>query len=166
MYGPVDGIGFVDWSFAGVFAGTGAAKIVARMFWKSPCGFASLIVIFPVASSAVMPEMSPFFVSENVSAPTVFVKKPTPGESTRKSRLIAYLKSLALTAVPSEYLRPLRSVSVYVLPSDEICGRSSASAGTIVAPSGPLTCLYPRRLRYTFHITCQPCTVYDRPGSR
>src|SRR5207253_6535212 len=103
MYGPVDGIGVVDWSFAGVPAGTGAAKIVARMFWKSPCGLPSLIVTAPVASSAVMPGMSPFFVLENLSAPTMFVKKPTPGESMRKRRLIAYLKSLALTGVPFEY---------------------------------------------------------------
>ena len=66
------------------------------MFTKSPCGLTSLIVILPVASSVVIPEMSPFFVFENSSAPTMFVKKPTPGESTRKSRLIAYLKSLGL----------------------------------------------------------------------
>src|SRR6266568_1988909 len=166
MYGPVDGIGCVDWSFAGVPAGTGAAKIVARMFWKSPCGLFSVIVMSPVASSAVIPEMSPFFVFENWSAPTMFVKKPTPGESTRNRRLIAYLKSLAFTGVPFEYLRPERSVSLYVLPSEEICGMSFASAGTRVAPSGPETCLYPSRLRYTFHIACHPCTVYDRPGSR
>src|SRR6266508_908755 len=133
MYGPVEGIGVVDWSFAGVDGGTGAAKIVARMFWKSPCGFASLMVIFPVASSAVMPAMSPFFVFENWSAPTMFVKNPTPGESIRKSRLIAYLKSLAFTAVPFEYFTPERSVSVYVKPSDETCGRAWASAGTVVA---------------------------------
>src|SRR6266540_7134433 len=99
MYGPVDGIGVVDWSLSGVPAGTGAAKIVARMFWKSPCGFTSLTVIFPVASFAVIPEMSPFFVFENWSAPTMFVKKPTPGESIWNRRLIAYLKSLALTGL-------------------------------------------------------------------
>ena len=42
----------------------------------------------------------------------MFVKNPTPGESAMKSRLIAYLKSLAFTAVASEYFRPERSVSV------------------------------------------------------
>ena len=51
------------------------------MFWKSPCGFASLIVIAPVASFAVIPVMWPFFVFENVSAPTMFEKNPPPGES-------------------------------------------------------------------------------------
>src|SRR3954454_20891234 len=122
-----------DWAFVEVPLGNGAANVVARMFWKSPCGFVSLIVILPVASSAVMPEISPFFVFENWSAPTMFVKKPTPGESARKSRLIAYAKSLALTGAPFEYFKPLRRVSVYVLPSDETCGKSLASAGTIVA---------------------------------
>ena len=46
----------------------------------------------------------------------MFPKKPTPGESTLKSRSIVASKSLALTGVPSEYLRPFRSVIVYVLP--------------------------------------------------
>jgi len=95
----------------------------------------------------------------------MFVKNPTPGESIWNKRLIANLKSLAFTGFPSEYFKPERSFSLYVFPSDEICGMSSASAGTSVAPSGPLTCLYPSRLRYTFHMTAQPCTVYDRPGS-
>src|SRR6266511_2201636 len=97
MYGPVEGIGVVDWSLAGVPVGTGAAKIVARMFWKSPCALTSLIVISPVASFVTMPVISPFFVFENASAPTMFVKKPTPGESTWKRRLTVYLKSLAFT---------------------------------------------------------------------
>ena len=112
MYGPVDGSGFVEVSFCGALDGTGAAKVVARMFSKSPCGAVSLIVILPVASSVVIPLMSPFFVLPNWSAPTMLPKKPTPGESTMKSRLMAFLKSLALTAVPSEYLRPERSVIV------------------------------------------------------
>jgi hypothetical protein len=122
MYGPVDGIGCVDWSLFGVPGGTGAAKIVATMFWKSPCGELSLIVICRVASLVTIPEMSPFFDFENWSAPTMFVKKPTPGESTRNRRLIAVLKSLALTGRPSEYLRPDRSVNLYVFPSAQICG--------------------------------------------
>src|ERR671930_1232651 len=124
MYGPVDGAGFGDWSFAGAEAGTRAANSVARMFWKSPCGWVSLIVICPVLSFATMPVMWPFFVFENLSAPTMFEKKPTPGESTLKSRSIVARKSLAFTGVPSEYLRPLRSVIVYVLPSDEIFGKA------------------------------------------
>src|SRR5690242_20775110 len=104
MYGPVEGIGCVDWSFDEVPCGSGAANVVARMFWKSPCGLLSLIVILPVESLAVIPVMLPFFVFENWSAPLMFVKKPTPGESAWKSRSIAYLKSLALTGEPSEYL--------------------------------------------------------------
>src|SRR5262245_21909872 len=166
MYGPVDGIGCVDWSLNDVPCGTGAAKGVARMFGKWPCVLTGLVVILAVASLVVIPVMLPFFVFENWSAPLMFVKKPTPGESAWKSRWIAYLKSLALTAEPFEYLRPGRKVIVYVRPSDEICGRSFASAGTIVAPSGPLTCLYPSRLRYTFHMISQPSTVYEYAGSR
>src|SRR5580765_135199 len=117
MYGPDEGTGVVDWSFDGDDAGTGAAKIVARMFEKSPCGAFSLIVILPVASSLVMPLMSPVFVLAYVSAPTMFPKKPTPGESSLKSRSIVASKSLALIGVPSEYFRPLRRLSVYVKPS-------------------------------------------------
>ena len=51
------------------------------MLLKSPWGAVSLIVMAPVASSVVMPVMWPVFVFENLSAPTMFVKKPTPGES-------------------------------------------------------------------------------------
>src|SRR6266508_3489796 len=81
MYGPVAGSGFVDASFAGEAAGRRAANSVAMMYWKSPCGCFSLIVITPVASSAVIPPISPFFEAANSSAPTMFEKKPTPGES-------------------------------------------------------------------------------------
>ena len=59
-----------------------------------------------------MPVMCPVFVFENCSAPTMPVKKPTPGESTLKRRSIVERKSLALTGLPSEYVTPLRSVSV------------------------------------------------------
>src|SRR3954454_3080774 len=141
MYGPVDGAGVVDWSFAGVLAGMSAANVVARMFSKSPCGEFSLTVITPVESLAVMPLIEPDFVLLNWSAPTMFPKKPTPGESTLKSRSIDALKSLALTGVPSEYLIPLRRVIVYVLPPSVTFGRSCARYGTMVAPSGPLACL-------------------------
>ncbi len=88
MYGPVDGMPLVDMSWAGVFGGTGAAKSVARMFMKSCCGLTSLMSIEPVLSSVVMPLMSPFFVFANWFAPTMPVKKPTPGELMRKRRLI------------------------------------------------------------------------------
>src|SRR6476659_9506419 len=142
MYGPVDGSGFVDVSFAGALSGTGAANVVARMFVKSPCGALSLIVITPVLSFVVMPEMWPEFgFFENASAPTMFPKNPTPGESTLKSRSIVAAKSLALTGVPSEYFRPFRRVIVYVLPPSVTLGTSCARYGTIVAPSGPFTCL-------------------------
>src|SRR5260370_1342453 len=143
MYGPVDGSGLFEVSFAGALAGRGAANSVARMFSKSPCDASNLMVILPLASSAVIPPIEPFFVLENAVAPTMFPKKPTPGESTLNRRSIVALKSLALTAVPSEYLRPLRRVSVYVLPSDETVGNACARYGTRVAPSGPYTCLYP-----------------------
>ncbi len=56
----------------------------------------------------------------------MFEKNPTPGESTLKSRSIVDRKSLAFTVAPFEYLMPLRSVSVYVLPSDETVGSASA----------------------------------------
>src|SRR5919201_3848838 len=60
MYGPVDGIGVVDWSLVGVPAGTGAANSVARMLTKSPCGAFSLTVTWPVWSLVVIPLMWPF----------------------------------------------------------------------------------------------------------
>jgi hypothetical protein len=55
MYGPVDGSGVVEESFAGELTGTGAANSVARMYSKSPCGDFNLIVIVPAVSSALMP---------------------------------------------------------------------------------------------------------------
>ena len=66
---------------------------------------ASLISIVRASSSTVMPLMSPFFVFANCSAPTMPVKKPTPGESIRKSRLIV-AEVRRLTGVPSEYFKP------------------------------------------------------------
>src|SRR3954451_10999693 len=121
MYGPVAGSGFEDVSFAGLLGGTSAANGVARMFSESPCGDVRLIVIFPVLSSVVIPLMSPLFA---LSDPTMPPKKPTPGESTLKSRTIDDLKSLALTGVPSEYFTPDRSVIVYVLPPFVTFGRA------------------------------------------
>src|SRR3954462_13750119 len=121
MYGPVAGSGEDDESFEGLFAGTSAANVVARMFSKSPCGAFRLIVIFPVASLVWMPLIEPLFA---LSDPTMPPKKPTPGESTLKSRTIDAVKSLAFTGVPSEYFRPLRRIIVYVLPPFVTFGRS------------------------------------------
>ncbi len=112
MYGPVAGIPFVDWSLAGVLLGRIAANGIPRMSMKSPRGLESLISTVRALSSTTIPEMPPFFVFEKVSAPTIWSKKPTPGESTLYSRSIDALKSLALTAWPFEYLRPSRSVNL------------------------------------------------------
>jgi len=68
MYGPVDGSGLVEVSFAGALAGRIAANSVARMFSKSPCGASSLMVMLPVASSVVIPLSDPFFVLPNALA--------------------------------------------------------------------------------------------------
>jgi len=42
-----------------------------------------------------------------------------------------------LTAEPSEYFRPLRSVIVYVFPLSVIVGGASARAGMSLPPSWP-----------------------------
>ena len=44
-------------------------------------------------------------------------KKPIPGEFSLKSRMIVFLKSLALTGSPFEYFRPFRSVNLRSVPS-------------------------------------------------
>jgi hypothetical protein len=67
-YGPVPGI--VPFRIAvDVFAGTGAAKISARIVRKSPRGVASLIVIVRFLLFVMIPEMFPDFVGclENAS---------------------------------------------------------------------------------------------------
>jgi hypothetical protein len=53
-----------------------------------------------------------------------------------------YVKSEALMGVPSEYFMFGRSLSLYILPSGEMSGIFSASAGTTWVPSLPLACLY------------------------
>src|SRR5919202_6330650 len=108
MYGPVDGKPFVDWSLVGVDAGRIAANGMPRMYRKSPRGCESLISTVRALSFVMIPLMWPFFVFENVSAPWIWSKKPTPGESTLYRRSIDALKSLAFTGVPFEYFRPLR----------------------------------------------------------
>ena len=62
----------------------------------------------------------------NAPAPLMFEKRPTLGDWSLKSRSIVAPKSLGFTGVPSEYLRPLRSFSLYVLPSAETFGMSCA----------------------------------------
>ena len=46
-------------------------------------------MIFPVASSVLIPEMSPFFVFWNCAAPTMSVKKAEPPESSTNIRFTA-----------------------------------------------------------------------------
>ena len=72
-YGPVAGIGVVDWSEFGVPAGTGAANSSATIVRKSPRGFVSLITIVRFALFVWMPPMSPVSVFENCSAPAMSV---------------------------------------------------------------------------------------------
>src|SRR6476646_3016073 len=139
------------------------------MYSKSPWGCRRWIVIAPVLSLDVMPEMWPLYFgpeAANASAPLTFEKRPILGDWSLKSRSIVAPKSLAFTGVPSEYFSPLRSFSLYVLPSAETFGMSCARYGTSVAPAGPLTCRYPISGRYEFQSTNQPCGTYERPGSR
>ena len=99
------------------------------MYSKSPWGCLSLIVMAPVLSLDVMPVMWPLYFgpdAANASAPLMFEKRPTLGDWSLKSRSTVAPKSLAFTGVPSEYLRPLRSFSLYVLPSAETFGMSCA----------------------------------------
>jgi len=99
-------------SFWGVFPGTGDVNGIDMMYRKSDCADFRLIVIVPAESSVTIPEMSEHFVGfpSHLSAPTMFEKKPMPGELSRKSRMIVALKSLAVTGWPFEYFIPLRSV--------------------------------------------------------
>jgi hypothetical protein len=64
-----------------VLFGRIAANGIPRMLSMSPRGLDSLISTVRFASFTTMPEMPPFFVFEKVSAPTIWSKKPTPGES-------------------------------------------------------------------------------------
>jgi hypothetical protein len=84
------------------------------MYSKSPWGCLSLMVIAPVRSLDVMPEMWPLYLgpdAANASAPLMFEKRPMLGDWSLKSRSMVAPKSLALTGFPSEYFRPLRSFS-------------------------------------------------------
>src|SRR4051812_38615913 len=97
---------------------------------KAPFGEINLIVILPVASSVLMPEIDlalPFAYS---AAPAILVvKNDEPAYFSLRARWIVYLKSEALTSWPLENFTPFRSVAVYVFPSLEMVGKSAASAG-------------------------------------
>ena len=82
---------------------------------KSARGDVKLIWIVRFESFVTIPEMWPFFVSAKPfepPTPLISVKKPTPGESILNARSIVYLKSLAFTGFPLEYLRFGRSVKL------------------------------------------------------
>ena len=73
MYGPEAGGGLADWSSSGVFCGTGATNISASTLGNVPAGCSRLMTISPVFSLVLMPEMPPFLVFANFSAPTMSV---------------------------------------------------------------------------------------------
>src|SRR5207302_7238759 len=76
-------------------------------------------------------------VASQESMPTMLEKNPIPGEFSLKSRMIVFLKSLALTAAPFEYFSPLRSVNFRSVPSLFDFGRLCASAGMILVQPAP-----------------------------
>ena len=59
MYGPTPGGGFSVMFLNGVLLGTSPANHIASTCVNEPSGAVSLIVMSPVLSSVVMPEMSP-----------------------------------------------------------------------------------------------------------
>ena len=68
--GPLDGGGLLVASLSsGVFCGTGAANIRPSRLVKVPLGLSSLMVMSPVVSSVVMPEMVSAFPSAKSVAP-------------------------------------------------------------------------------------------------
>ena len=126
-------------SLSGVVDGTIAAKNVVRMYRKSDCGCCSLISTVPALSSTTIPEISEHFVgvASQASLPTMLEKNPIPGEFSLKSRMIVFLKSLALTDSPFEYFSPLRSVNLRSVPSLFDWGRLCAIAGMIFVQPAP-----------------------------
>jgi hypothetical protein len=88
-------------------------KGIESTYRKSDCGCASLISTVPTESFVTMPLMAEHFVGffSQASMPTMFEKKPIPGEFSLKSRMIVDLKSHAYTGSPFEYFSPLRSVN-------------------------------------------------------
>jgi hypothetical protein len=75
MYGPLAAAGVsvrpAASSAFGVFFGIGAANIRPRMLGNVPFGWSSWIVISPVLSSAVMPEMVSALPSAKSVAPVM-----------------------------------------------------------------------------------------------
>ena len=126
-------------SFCGVEDGTIAAKNVVRMYRKSDWGWSSLISTVPALSSTMIPEMSEHFPGfpSHAALPEMLEKNPIPGEFSLKSRMIVFLKSLALTASPFEYFSPFRSVNLRSVPSLFDVGRLCASAGMIFVQPSP-----------------------------
>src|SRR5204863_343833 len=82
MYGPVDGGGFGVWSLAGVFGGTRAVNGIASSSSSWPFGFVSSIVILPVLSSVLIPEIELALPLWKSAAPTIPLKNGAPPEST------------------------------------------------------------------------------------
>ena len=83
-----------------------------------------------------------------------------------RSRLIAYAKFAAVTAVPSANLYVFFSVKVYVFPSRETAGSEAATSGTIRVPpadaslSGKFSSLH-----VVEYSTCHECEKYASAGS-
>ena len=146
VYGPMPGIVFeaLNGDFA---AGVGAALARPMANRNLPSGSESLTTISPVASSAVMPLMSAssFLASMYSGTPAIVDVNDENGPPRKFRRLIVFSKSEALTALPSEYFRPERSLKVYVILSAETVGIASARPGMRSAPAAPGSCLYVTR---------------------
>jgi hypothetical protein len=95
-------------------AGVGAALTRPIANRNLPSGAVSSTLISPVASSAVMPEMSASACSAfwYSTAPLMTVENDENGPPRKSSRLIVCSKSDALTADPSDYFRLGRSLKV------------------------------------------------------
>jgi hypothetical protein len=102
-YAPTPGGGVALRSRIGVPLGTRPVAGSARMFSNAPHGRTRLMVIWPVASSASIPEISLACPWSKAAAPTTFsVRKRLPGQPRRIARSIAYSKSPATTGLPLE----------------------------------------------------------------
>src|SRR2546423_9850301 len=106
MYGPTPGGGLFGSFFSGEPCGTSDVEGNARTFVNGPYAWSSLIVILPVASSVVMPEMPLALPLSNAAAPTMFeVKKDLPPHPIFIERSSENGKSDAFTGLPFEYTR-------------------------------------------------------------
>ena len=124
-------------SFCGVEDGTIAANGVVRMYSKSDWGLSSLISTVLALSFTMIPEMAEHFVgfASQAELPEMLEKNPMPGEFNLKSRMIVFLKSLALTVSPFEYFCPFRIVNLKSVPALFTTGRLCAIAGMIFVQS-------------------------------